>query len=458
MIEAVETWIQANQLLKKHATVLVGVSGGPDSVALLHILNRLKHEWDIKLVALTVDHQLRGPISTADADFVEKLCREWEIPFERGIVDVKTYKKERGIGTQVAARELRYRFFHTQMEKHQAQYLALGHHADDQAETMLMQFVRSADPSALAGMPVKRPFAKGFLIRPLLGLSKDALVSYCKSIEVMPRIDASNEETDYTRNYFRKHVIPLLKQKNPNILLTLQRLSEGLRDDELYLREAAEKQFNQIVEIDEKLTHAAFDIAVFKSCPIALQRRMYHLILNYLYNNLPDKLSHVHQKQFFSLISSEKSNQSIDFPEGLQLVKTYERAAFVFRHNTGVAPYDYALKVPGMVELPDGGRVEALYADQPSTDTYICSIVTGTVELPLTVRTRRDGDRMTWQGLKGTRKLKDIFIDEKIPRADRETWPVIVAASGEILWLPGLRKSRGYETGKESYICLKYIK
>jgi len=458
-MRAATDFIQQHQLLKKQSTILVAVSGGPDSIALLHFLCSLREELQLKIIALTVDHRLRGEDSVADADYVEACCKEWGVDVERTSVDVTVYKKERGIGTQVAARELRYRFFQEQMEKYDAATLALGHHGDDQVETMLMQFTRSADPFAVTGIPVRRPFSTGEIIRPFLAVRKQELIDYCESFGIQPRQDLSNDETAYTRNYFRKHVVPLLKRKNPNIHVTLQHLSERLQENERYLYKEAENHLQGLFSLDKNGNYASFQASEFNAYPIALQRQMYHLILNYLYKKLPDQLSYVHERQFFDLLNNMSSHRSIDFPQGLKIAKSYGMISLSFYKVETTGSYRFELNVPGAVTLPDGGRIEAVFSNQVSDDTYTFSICADTSRLPFIVRSRQEGDRMSWKGLLGSRKLKNLFIDEKIPKHEREQWPVITDVTGEILWLPGLRKSDVPTDGISNIIiCLKYIK
>lgn len=456
MKEAVAAFIKKHKLLKKHAVVLVAVSGGPDSAALLHYFKTLRADWGLQLIALTVDHQLRGTVSAEDADYVERLCAEWQIPCVRTAVDVRKLKKETKAGTQEAARTLRYDFFESQMKAYQADYLALGHHGDDQAETMLMRFVRSADPEAVTGIPVKRPFAGGEIIRPLLGVSRQDIETYCKANGIQARIDASNEDEHYTRNYYRKRVIPLLKAKNPNLHATMERLSESFREDEAYLRSEAEKMVKRIADFDSDRTRVNFDIGAFKSFPIALQRRAYHLILNYLYFEAPVQLTYAHESQFFALLDSARSNMSLDFPQGLKLVKTYGEAAFSFI-DAEAKPYQYVLEIPGELRLPGGVSIRASLKHSPPVETPgMLVLPEQAVELPLTVRTRRNGDRMSWDGLAGTKKLKDLFIDEKIPKSRRDIWPVVTEAGGEIIWVAGLKKNRRQTDGTGRYICLEF--
>lgn len=456
-MEAVKAFIEENQLLKKRSTVLVGVSGGPDSMALLHFLKGLRHDWKLDVIALTVDHQLRGPASAADADYVERYCKESGIHCERENVDVKSYMTERGIGTQTAARELRYKFFKKQMEAYNANYLALGHHGDDQAETMLMQFTRSATPSSVSGIPVKRSFACGQIIRPFLAISREEIETYCATEGISPRMDPSNEDVAYTRNYFRKLVIPLLKEKNPNIHVTLQHLSERMREDQLFLRQEGERRLEELLESGEKGSFIIFSSSHFQACPIALQRQMYQLILSYLYKKLPDQLTHMHEAQFFKLIASGRSNASLDFPDGLKMVRSYDQISLSFNRGEKKEPFEFPLTVPGTIRLPDGACIEASLAECAVQDTYTFSFCIEPDMLPLVVRTRKAGDRMSWHGLNGTRKLKDLFIDEKIPKDKRDSWPVITDAAGRVLWLPGLRKASVALRSEGCTACLKYI-
>lgn len=459
MNKAVIAFMNKQRLLEKNATVLVGVSGGPDSMALLHFLRSIREEWDLNLIAISVDHQLRGGESIADVKYVEEVCRQWEIPFKSTSVDVKSYKNELHVGTQVAAREMRYRFFEEQMHAHQASYLALGHHSDDQLETMLMSLVRTANSSALSGIPAKREFATGWVIRPLLAATRSDIETYCKINGITPRYDPSNKELTYTRNYFRNTVLPLIKEKNSNIHNTIQHLSETLAEDEAYLRNEAEKLVNRLVDFTTNYERASFEITLFKKHPIALQRRAYHLILNYLYKRLPKDLSYTHEAYFFSLLEGGKGNVQIDFPFDLTLEKSYNNLSFYFSDQ---GPHDSSycktLNIPGTTMLPDGTVIHAEMIEQlplGERDSYVCKLEE--IQLPLHIRTRKPGDRMRWKGLAGSKKVKDIFIDAKIPKLERASWPILVDDQGEILWLIGLKKGQPkHQANNAPYIHIYY--
>lgn len=435
-----EQYIRKKKLLHRGAIVLVGVSGGPDSMALLHLLVHIRHEWNLRLVAVTIDHGLRGEESREDTAYVKKKCADWGVECIETFLDVPAYRAEHGIGTQAAAREMRYSFFEKKMEQLQADYLALGHHADDQAETMMMRFVRHTNPSVLRGMQEKRKFSRGFLIRPLFVVEKQEVEEYLAEHGIEPRRDPSNLEDAYTRNYFRLHVLPLLKAQNPQLPHHLQRLSRKWGEDEEYLEEQAKEVVEKAVSFSEIAKGAVIEIDAFLAFPRALQRRAFHLILTYLYRNIPKDIDYVHEDQFFDLLSSTNPNATVNFPAGLKLIKAYDQLAIRFPQPQS-APYQRLLKIPGRLALPNGSIIYASMENSPdekSRQTF--TFDASGIELPLIVRTRKSGDRMHVKGMRGTKKLKDIFIDEKIPKQERDEWPVVTDSQGRIIWLAGLKK------------------
>ncbi|HLS07096.1 MAG TPA: tRNA lysidine(34) synthetase TilS [Bacillota bacterium] len=442
-MQKVEQFIEKHSLIKNNTTILVAVSGGPDSVALLHYLSNERQKRNIQVIALTVDHQLRQE-ADQEVIYVEQLCQKLDIHCVQTKIDVKTYQAEQRLSTQVAARELRYQFFRQQMNHFQADYLALGHHADDQLETMLMSFTRSTSPMALSGIPIKRPFATGFIIRPFLCLTKEAIHDYCQKHELHPMIDPSNEDLSYTRNYFRKQIAPLLKEQNVNIYQTLQRLSESLQEDEKYLAKQAKNKWQSIVTVDRENKRITFKRQQFLKHPNALQRRMYHLILNYLYDELPKQLTYVHAESFQELLMNDKSYVQINFPQQLIIEKSYDDIQMYFKEATSNELFiPKKLDIPGEVTFSDGSILRASYGKSDDVADEFTHIVTVSIgDLPLYVRGRKPGDRMSWDGLAGRKKIKDIFIDEKIPHDQRDHWPIVVTNNDEIVWLIGLKKGQ----------------
>ncbi|MBY0095462.1 tRNA lysidine(34) synthetase TilS [Mesobacillus maritimus] len=433
-------------------SIAVGVSGGPDSLALLYFLWRLKENYQVRIVAVHVDHMFRGEESYQEALFVQEFCEKRSIAFEMKQVNVPDYIRKTGKSSQVAGRELRYQFYSEVIKKHDLNYLALGHHGDDQIETILMRLTRGSSGGARAGIPFSRPYEEGEIIRPFLCLTKQELEEYCQKHQLDPRRDPSNEKETYSRNRFRKHVLPFLKRENPQVHDHFQRFSEEIKVDDEYLTELTQVKMNKVMETtNEKVT---LDKDAFLTMPIPLQRRGIKLILNYLYGEQPSSLSAIHIDSIFSMIKNPHPSGSLDFPNGLKVIRSYGKCYFQL-HPSESNPFQFQVNGPGLVELPEGGFIEAEYASKDadeSRDMKTFLVHTGVTGLPLIIRSRQAGDRMTVKGMAGTKKIKDIFIDEKIPKFMRDRWPVVTDREGTILWLPGLKKSshstKGAGTGE----------
>lgn len=458
MEQRVYAFIQRHQLIQKHTTVLAGVSGGPDSVALLHLLKKLSSSWDLKLVAVTVDHQLRNEESAEDCRFVKEICQKWGIPCVTRAVDVRRYQKEKRVSEEVAARELRYSVYQELMYAENADVLALGHHADDQIETMVMRMARIATSNALKGIPVRRIFAGGEIIRPLLGVTKNNILAYLEKYQLSYRVDKTNADESYTRNYYRKNIVPLLKEKNPGIHETIQTLSETLSQDEQYLQAQAEGMVKKIVEFGENKQEICFAAEAFLELPQALQRRAFHLILNYLYGTLPKDLSYIHEVNFFDLLRRRNGSSGLDFPLRLRMTNIYGQIYLQFGHQPSTKlAHSSLLTVPGEVLLSDGTKIEAsMVKETPSENEAIFVFPSDSISLPLHIRVRKAGDRMSVRGLNGSKKLKDIFINAKVPKNLRDNWPIIVDDKGVILWVVGLKKAETAQNGKGLNIKLKF--
>ncbi len=442
MKQIVNRFIQKHRLLFKGATVVVGVSGGPDSLALLHFLKNESQAWNLTVVAAHVDHSLRGKESEEDYHFVENFCRDNEIIFEGIKIDIEKYRDEHKVTIQVAARECRYRFFKEVMTKHNGEILALGHHGDDQVETILMRQVRGAYGLGLSGIRVNREFHGGNLIRPFLCLSKEDIVSYCKKEQLIPRVDQSNFSAKYMRNRIRNEILPVLKKENPSVHVKFQQQSELMLDDELFLQELAEKAINEVF-IFKSNQKIVLSISQFNRIRIPLQRRGFQLILNYLYNENIPLISTIHIDEFIEFLKSPHPSGQLHFPRGLLITKSYDECSLTFMNKSRSKGYEYLLPIPGIVIIKKGKLSADVSNSFPSerinNNSIVCDLEKLT--LPLMVRTRKKGDRMTLKGMTGTKKLKDLFINEKIDREKREEWPIVVDSNGNLVWVPSLRRS-----------------
>ncbi|SDJ72677.1 tRNA lysidine(34) synthetase TilS [Salimicrobium halophilum] len=452
-MQKVAAFIGKHGLISEGDTIVVAVSGGPDSLALLHYLNEWRKVSPLTVVAASVDHGLRGEGSRRDCEYVENVCEQLSLPFEQITLDVELHKRDKGIGTQEAARELRYEALAGVMRKYGADSLALGHHGDDQTETLFMQLVRGANPQSVTGIPVAREFAGGRIIRPFLPLTKDEIEAYCRSRKINPRYDPSNEETVYTRNAFRHSLLPFLKGQNPKLHEHIQAYSERRYEEEAFLTEKAGELMEE-VDVSDK--EATLSIKSFKRHPIALQRRAFHLILNYLYNDQVEDITYIHEDLFLQLMDGGRVNSSLDFPKGLMITRAYDQVSFTFARPERDLPLSSELYPDESVAWWGGAEISAERTSEvggTSLYEFICD--TTHVTFPLLIRTRQHGDRMKPVGMKGTKKIKDIFIDQKIPAKERDHWPIVTDSDGVILWIPGVKKA-AVEVSCDSLVRLKY--
>lgn len=455
LIQRVEQTVVTNELWTYGDTIVVAVSGGPDSMALLHMLHYFAapERYHLKLIVAHVNHGFREE-SNQEAVMVARAAEELGLPCEITKIDMPAIIQQTGMNGQAAAREQRYRFLHTIAETYGATHLALAHHADDQAETVMMRLLRGSGASGLAGMAIHRNEKKLELIRPFLRINKTDLVAYCDANGVNYATDKSNDSRKYVRNQIRLDVLPFLGQYNQQITKALNRTADLLRADNDYLEQVAVEQLQAIVKPYKggyRLERKAF-----QGAHVALQRRFIKLILSYLAQKMDsetdafdyDKIEAIRQ----GIIQTQPTTWKLDISEHIECIRAYEHIDFVHTYDSqGPSSYLYRMEqARGEQLLPaDNGLLrweevqqDSLLGSSPKPrHRYEAFFDAHSVELPLIVRNRRPGDRMRILGLNGTKKVQDIFIDEKIAPNLREQWPVIADSTDTILWIPGIRRS-----------------
>ncbi|PYZ95415.1 tRNA lysidine(34) synthetase TilS [Alteribacter lacisalsi] len=444
MKRTVDLFIEKHALLKQGAVVLAAVSGGVDSAAMLHYLAERKEDLNLRLYVLHVDHGLRGEESAEDLAFVRALSIKYGVPCLTAQPDVKKEAGEKGLSIQEAARNCRYRFFSEMMHAYKGDYLVTAHHGDDQVETMIMRQVRGA-AGGLRGIPVIRRFAEGQLVRPFLCTDKQSLIRYCTEEGLTYREDPSNSKDAYTRNRFRKEVLPFLKKENPKVHERFQQQSEWLTEDEAFLDALAEKALEKAVK---DWTHEAVTLSVpaFLDVPIPLQRRAFHLILNYLFRNtLKAPVMSVHMNAFADLLRQPHPSGHLDLPGAVFVRRSYDACVISSQKKPDEDKRDsWQLPEAGMLVFKEGKITVERPHKYSRTETASLWHFEGDrdqLQTPLRVRFRKAGDRFVPLGMNGSKKVKDLLIDKKIPKDLRDRWPVITDADDRILWLPGLARA-----------------
>lgn len=444
--------------LTRDRPVLVGVSGGPDSLCLMEALRQAGYP----VIVAHFNHQLR-PDSDSEANALEKTTSRKNIPsvFESG--DVRGFAKSEGLSIEEAARTLRYHFLFSQARARNAQALAVGHTADDQVETVVMNFLRGAGLTGLKGMTY-RSFLPAFdegmpLVRPLLDIWREETVVYCAANGLRPYYDPSNDSLNFLRNRIRHLLIPQLETYNPRFREAVWRTARSLADDYAALIEVIDATWSECVK-DERPGLIIFDAEMLCTYAPGLQRNLIRRALELVEPGITDlRFSTLDSAAVF--LSSKRFGR-LDLTGGMRLllegdlVYVAGRAVQLPFERWPQMPYrvdSLALPVPGQLNLSGGWifsceqwRIPALALEQALTNENPFQVWLDASRLPkkLEVRARRPGDRFEPFGMDGhSMKLSDFFINEKLPQRAREAWPLL--CSGDtVIWIPGYRPAHPF--------------
>lgn len=419
-------------------TVVVGVSGGPDSTALLHALATLRDELGIVVVGAHLNHGFRGEEAIGDVEYVRGLCGRLGVECRSESVDVPAMRRRRRLSAQVAARDVRHAFLRRVADAVGAERIALGHTRNDRIETVLMNILRGTGVEGLTSLP---PMSLP-IIRPLIDVSRDATVAYCVRHDLQPRSDSSNAHIDYRRNRTRTELLPYLElYYNENVGDALLRLSELASADNAVLEELAASALASI-STDSSDTYMFLDAGALNALPVGLRRRVIRAgivrvrghLQNVGFETVERLVEAVHQGRAIQIELPDPGETPvrIGFQDGqVRMVREHAPAQPV--------PWSLSLAFPGCTQVPHSGieietvlcadRAEAQsWTEQREQETLLFG--RSQVTLPLVVRSWKPGDRIQPHGLNGTKKLQDLFTDKKIPVAERSRIPILVDAGG----------------------------
>ncbi len=392
---------------------------------------------------------LRGNESQEDARFVAELCTKYEIPYRIREVNVQERINQEGGNKQAVARSLRYQAFYETAKDWGIKKIALAHHADDQVETVIMRLLRGTSISGLSGMAQTRTWKGLQIIRPMLQIFRKDIESYLQGISsFVPRYDSSNDSLDYTRNRVRHRLIPELTSYNPQVKNALLKLAEITKEEEKVWTNLTEQAMKSII-IQESQSDYWIDVKKFLDLPVALQRRTVKLILDCLVRNGQSEIALETIERVRGIFQHHHPSSEYHVAGGIHVKKEYNQVQITYsaanRALTDAEPPIVKLKIPGTTKLPDyGGEIEVILMDKSiirmDQDNHIAVFDAKKIDQPLFVRPRKHGDRMTCFGLKGTKKIKELFIEAKLPRRKRDRYPIVVM-DDQIIWIPGIRRS-----------------
>lgn len=443
MREKVITTIEKYGMIEKGDGIVVGLSGGPDSTCLIHVLCSIRELYDIRIYAVHLNHMIRDEEALRDEKYSEALANQLGIPFFSKRIMVEEYARNKKISTEEAGRLLRYEFFDEIAIKTESKKIALAHNMNDQAETILMHFLRGSGLNGISGI---RPIRDEKYIRPLIACSRTEIEEYCRINNLNPVIDSTNREKIYTRNRVRLELIPYLqKHFNPNIIESLCKASEILKDEDEYINSRT------FIELDRIRNGDAVDINSFNLLHIGLKRRIIRALIESIKGNL-DGIESKHINDCVEFIEKKHTGKTISLPGGIECIIQYD--VFKIREKEKTDDFEYVLKIPGSTYIDECNCTVNIRILEKNQSNFIDSRFNkffdyDKIKNDITARNKRDGDYIYPKGMNGKKKVKDIFIDKKIPREVREK-TLLIAQGSEVIWIFGLRDSRRYKVDEDT--------
>ena len=417
--------------------IVVGVSAGPDSMCLLNLLEKKTN----KIIVCHINHNIREQ-SIIEEEYLKKYCQEHNLIFES--MTIKEYKEN---NFENEARKIRYKYYEEILQKYNSNKLFLAHHGDDLIETILMKIERVSNIEGYAG--IKRiSKVKGYgIIRPLLPYTKNDIITYNKSHNITYYIDSSNTNIDYTRNWYRHKILPILKEKDKNIHLKFLKYSETLQEYNEYIDREINKKIpniyqNNIINID----------ILNKEDPF-LKKNILYYIMNDIYNNESNIITEKHIQNILTMINSNKPNLSINIPQSKILVKEYNK---LYIKNNIKEEKKYKIIFEDTTKI-DNLEIKKV-SEEESDGNNICRLNSKNIKLPLYIRNRKDRDYIILKNSNYRKKVKEIFIENKLPISKRNNYPMLVDSEDKILWIPNIKKSNLCYKKDENYdIIIKCI-
>ena len=416
--------------------VVLACSYGPDSMCLLDLLIKR----NLNIVVAHVNHKLR---EESDKEYTElkDYCKKNKVIFEGAIID--SYPKG---NIESYARKFRYDFFKEIVKKYNAKYLFTAHHGDDLVETVLMRLSRGSSFRGYGGFNINTKLDGYILCRPLIYLTKDEIMEYVKENNIPYAIDSSNLSDDYTRNRYRHDILPILKDINPSINKKVLKFSQMIFEYNDYLEEEIDSLYSKLY-INNRL-----DLNEYNLLPIFIKKCLLRKILSVIYGDDINLINDNHLDLLLDLTNNDKANSMVNLPNKVIVSKYYNIIEFGYHNN--IDTYDIILDD---YLIKDNWSIKRIDTTDIIKSNYLIRLDSNEIKLPLHIRTRLTGDKMTLKN--GTKKVGEILSEAKLSKKERDMYPIVCDSDNNILWIPGIKKSKFDKQKQEGYdIILKYVK
>jgi tRNA(Ile)-lysidine synthase len=452
MLARVKKTLKKYNMLTQGEKVVLGVSGGADSIAMLYAFNELI-DYGLEIIVAHLNHGIREDEAKRDSDFVKETAKSLGLTFVYGEVDTLKFKEESALSLEDAARTLRYKFFNQVMNKHYATKIATAHTMDDQAETVLMRLLRGSGSKGLSGIP---PVSNS-IVRPLIDTSRSEVEEYLRSKKVEWVEDTTNESMEFLRNRVRHNLLVELESYNPQIKETLSRTADILRAEEEFISKEALKHFGNIFSPNK--SELIGDLKHYRNIDKSLRFSLLRLAIEKIAGSLKN-ISSIHIVSADDFLLSDAASGEVELPQGTVMVKGYD-IFLVTKKSELEREFSYTIQTAGKWSFPEFEvELSILKTDTlDENDESVAYFDPETVEFPLQVRNFNPGDRFSPLGMTTSKKLQDYFTDIKLPQFLRSRVPIFIC-SGEIMWLGGIRLDNRFKiTDKnKEVLMLKLIR
>ncbi len=430
-----ETIAYLKSLLSKEKTIVIGLSGGPDSMCLLNLILSLNKKT--KIICAHINHNIREE-SKEELKFIEDYCKQKDLILETTTFEKKSSNQDYN---ELELREKRYQYFEKIITKYKADYLFTAHHGDDLVETILMRLTRGSNLKGYSGFQIETP-KKGYkIIKPLIFMTKEEVSNYNKENNIPSVNDRTNDEDNYTRNRYRHTVLPFLKGENKNVHLKYLKFSRELMSYYNYVDNVVSK------EISNRFNKNILNIKDFTRLDKLIQTKLIEYLLDTQYETNLYLVSDKHVDMILNVINNPRPNIEINLPDNLRITKSYDKLKVT---RTKQKKKEYKILIREETDLPNNKKITIIKDTDKNSNDYI-RLNSKEITLPLYVRNRIEGDRMCVKNMESPKKIKDIFINSKLSKEERENQPIVVDSLGNVIWLPGLKKSKFDKAKNENY-------
>lgn len=400
--------------------IVAGISAGPDSMCLLHLL---KQKTD-KIVVCHINHNVRKQ-SKKEEEYLRNYCEKNNIIFES--MKIEKYEEN---NFENEARKKRYAFYEKTLKKYDSHMLFLAHHGDDLIETVLMKIIRGSNIEGYSGIKKISNVKDYQIIRPLLPYTKKDIIEYNRKHNIKYFTDSSNKDIHYTRNRYRKKILPLLKEEDKNVHLKFLKYSNILDEYDKYIKSLIKKNINNIYKNNIIYLDELNKLDDF------LRRNTMYYIMNNIYDNKSNTISDKLIDNILNIINNSKPNQTLNIPKNKILVKEYNK---LYIKENIEDKKKYKLKFEDSIKIDS--YIFTKTDKEELDNNSICRLNSKNIKLPLYFRNRKDGDYIQLKGSNNKKKLKEIFIEKKLPIKERNNYPLLVDSNDNILWIPNIKKS-----------------